>query len=61
MKTDTKSRHRTPAGDNVFVDLGFAPKEAKRLLSHADAKYWKKLPLNCATLTRRFYLLLLTC
>lgn len=38
MKTDTKSRSRTSAGGNVFIDLGFAPKEAKRLLAHADAR-----------------------
>ena len=38
MKVDTKSRHRTKAGGNVFVDLGFPPKEAQRLLAHADAQ-----------------------
>ena len=37
MKADTKSRHRNSAGGNVFIDLGFAPKEAKRLLAHAAA------------------------
>ena len=46
MKTDTKSRHRTPAGGNVFVDLGFAPKEAKRLLSHADAQIDESIRLK---------------
>ena len=38
MKIDTKSRHRTKVGGNVFMDLGFPPKEAKRLLAHADAQ-----------------------
>ena len=38
MKVDTKSRHRTKAGGNVFLDLGFPPKEAKRLLAYADAQ-----------------------
>ncbi len=38
MKVDTKSRHRTNAGGNVFKDLGFPPKEAKRLLAHANAQ-----------------------
>src|SRR6266487_5117066 len=38
MSIETKSRHRTSAGGNVFIDLGFAPKEAKRLLAHADAQ-----------------------
>jgi len=31
MKVDTKSRHRTKAGGNVFLDLGVPPAEAKRL------------------------------
>ena len=38
MKTDTKIRHRTAADANVFQDLGFPPKEAKRLLLNADAQ-----------------------
>src|SRR6266581_4019271 len=38
MSIDTKSRHRTKSGGNVFLDLGFPPKEAKRLLAHADAQ-----------------------
>jgi len=46
MKTDTKSRHRTPASGNVFVDLGFAPKEAKRLLLHADAQIDESIRLK---------------
>ncbi|MDO9318448.1 MAG: XRE family transcriptional regulator [Gammaproteobacteria bacterium] len=36
MKTDTEVRHVTPAGSNIFLDLGFAPKEAKQL--HAAAQ-----------------------
>jgi predicted XRE-type DNA-binding protein len=38
MTIDTKSRHRTQAGGNVFSDLGFPPDEAKRLLGEADAQ-----------------------
>lgn len=38
MKIDTKSRHRTETDGNVFEDLGFPPREAKRLLAHADAQ-----------------------
>ncbi len=38
MTIDTKSRHRTGAGGNVFPDLGLPPREAKRLLAHADAQ-----------------------
>lgn len=30
-KVDTKVRHVTPAGGNVFADLGFGPEEAARL------------------------------
>ena len=33
---DVRMRHRTKAGGNVFLDLGFAPTEARRLLAHAD-------------------------
>ena len=38
MKTDTKIRRRTAADANVFEDLGFPSKEAKRLLVEADAQ-----------------------
>jgi predicted XRE-type DNA-binding protein len=38
MKVDTKPRHRTKAGANAFLDLGFPPAVAKRLLAHADAQ-----------------------
>ncbi|GAI58344.1 unnamed protein product [marine sediment metagenome] len=31
MSIDTKSRHMTHAGGNVFADLGFEPKEAAEL------------------------------
>jgi hypothetical protein len=33
MKIDTEIRHVTKPGANIFLDLGFAPEEAKRLLS----------------------------
>jgi predicted XRE-type DNA-binding protein len=46
MKVDTKFRHRTKAGGNVFVDLGFPPKEAKRLLAHADAQIDESIRLK---------------
>jgi predicted XRE-type DNA-binding protein len=46
MKVDTKSRHRTKTGGNVFLDLGFAPKEAKRLLVHADAQIDESIRLK---------------
>jgi predicted XRE-type DNA-binding protein len=31
MKIDTKNRHLTKLGANLFLELGFAPDEAKRL------------------------------
>jgi predicted XRE-type DNA-binding protein len=36
MTIETKSMHITPAGGNVFADLGFEPKEAAAL--HAESK-----------------------
>lgn len=30
-KVDVKIRHVTPAGGNVFADLGFEPEEAAKL------------------------------
>lgn len=32
-KIDTKSRHTTKAGGNIFADLGFEPSEAEMLLA----------------------------
>jgi predicted XRE-type DNA-binding protein len=46
MTIDTKSRHRTRAGGNVFLDLGFPPEEAKRLLAHADAQIDESIRLK---------------
>ena len=46
MAIDTRSRHRTKVGGNVFMDLGFPPKEAKRLLAHADAQIDESIRLK---------------
>ena len=46
MTIDTKSRHRTKADGNVFLDLGFSPKEAKRLLAQADAQVDESIRLK---------------
>ncbi|MES2948177.1 MAG: hypothetical protein V4858_06485 [Pseudomonadota bacterium] len=35
---DLQSQHTTPAGGNVFTDLGFPPDEAAQLLAEADRK-----------------------
>ena len=46
MSIDTKSRHRTKSGGNLFLDLGFPPGEAKRLLAHADAQIDESIRLK---------------
>lgn len=46
MTIDTRSRHRTRADGNVFLDLGFSPREAKRLLEHADARIDESIRLK---------------
>ena len=46
MTTDTKSRHVTRAGENVFLEIGFSPKEAKRLLAEADARIDESIRLK---------------
>jgi hypothetical protein len=40
---NTKSMHITPAGGNVFADLGFEPKEAAILLAETDRVISEKL------------------
>ena len=35
--------HTTPADGNVFLDLGFEPEEAARLLAKAEKQYVEKL------------------
>ena len=46
MTVDVKSRHRTKSGDNVFLDLGFPPREATRLLAHADVRIDESIRLK---------------
>ena len=46
MTIDTKSHHRTKASGNVFLDLGFSPQEAKRLLAQADAQIDESIRLK---------------
>lgn len=36
MKIDTAIRHVTLPGDNIFLELGFTPQEAKQLLAASD-------------------------
>ena len=35
MNIDTEVRHITKAGSNIFLELGFSPEEAKRLLAES--------------------------
>ena len=46
MRTDTKSRHRTKVGGNVFRDLGFSSTEAKRLLANANVQLEESIRLK---------------
>ncbi len=46
LHADLKNSHITPAGGNVFADLGFSPKQAKAMLADADARIAKSLKLK---------------
>jgi len=44
---DTKTSHITPAGGNVFLDLGFEPREAAALKEKSKKIIDKKLLGQC--------------
>ena len=46
MKIDTKSRHITPAGGNVFADLGFKPEQAAALQAESKRIISEKLAIK---------------
>jgi len=51
MTIDTQVRHVTPFGANLFLELGFAPAEARRLQTVSakqidDAKFLKEQLMN---------------
>lgn len=46
MSIDTGSRHITPAGGNIFADLGFEPEEAAALLAESDRIISEKLAIK---------------
>ena len=48
---DLASQHVTPADGNVFLDLGFTPEEAKRLLDDADRVIFNLTPEQFAQFT----------
>ena len=43
---DSKTTHITPAGGNIFLDLGFEPEEAARLKAHSTMLIQTKLALT---------------
>jgi len=46
MSIDTETRHITPAGGNVFADLGFGPEEAAALKAESDRLISQKLSIK---------------
>ena len=46
LDDDLKSGHITPAGGNVFADLGFSPEQAKSMLEDADDRIFKAQQLK---------------
>ncbi|QQE91190.1 hypothetical protein [Azotobacter chroococcum] len=45
-KIDTETRHITPAGGNVFADLGFGPEEAAALKAESQRIISEKLAIK---------------
>ena len=46
LDDDLKSGHITPAGGNVFADLGFSPQQAQAMLEDADDRIFKAQKLK---------------
>lgn len=46
MSTESIIKHVTPAGGNIFSDLGFEPDEAEKLLVETDAIIAEKLAIQ---------------
>lgn len=46
MSIETRSRHITPAGGNVFADLGFEPEEAAGLQAESQRVIAEKLTIK---------------
>ena len=51
MSTETKSTHITPAGGNVFADLGFEPQEAAVLKAESQRIISEKLAIKVSLMT----------
>lgn len=48
-KIETASSHITPVDGNIFLDLGFEPEEAKKLLEETDRRIAEKLACDRST------------
>lgn len=51
MSIETKSGHITPAGGNVFADLGFKPEEATALKAESQRIISEKLAIKDSLMT----------
>lgn len=51
VNSETKSMHITPAGGNVFADLGFEPEEATKLQANSNRIISEKLAIKNSLMT----------
>lgn len=51
MSIELGSSHITPAGGNIFLDLGFSKEEAERLLAESDRIIDQKLAIKQQLMT----------
>lgn len=51
MSIELASSHITPAGGNIFLDLGFSKEEAERLLAESDRMIDQKLAIKQQLMT----------
>jgi predicted XRE-type DNA-binding protein len=51
MKRNSKLGHITPAGANIFAELGFEPKEAAKLLEESNKIISEKLSIKESLMT----------
>ena len=51
MKRNSKLGHITPAGANIFAELGFEPKEAAKLLQESNKIISEKLSIKESLMT----------
>jgi hypothetical protein len=54
MSIDTECRHITPAGGNIFADLGFEAEEAATLKAESDSIIAEKLTIKESLMTRYY-------